>query len=84
MLVGTGIFSFGYMTGVTARRGKNRTVKEVKPICGCNHSLSYHDPDTGRCHGWHKMTGYHPNQCACRHYDGPQPLPEIYAPDIIE
>jgi hypothetical protein len=25
--------------------------KPVKPICGCKHHFSFHDPKTGECHG---------------------------------
>ena len=57
-------------------RRKRNDLKPIKPICGCKHHLSYHDPATGRCRNgdW--------GGCACRQYSGPQPLPEYFAPEM--
>lgn len=71
---------------------KRHAEKPPKPVCGCAHHYSFYDPETSECHGavdeptkfdaygheiaWKKV------QCACRHYTGPEPLPEMYAPEI--
>lgn len=90
MLAGAGIFLAGMVTGRTWP-SRRRKVKPVKPICGCKHHHSFHDPDTGACYG--KATeaeynviggwiGEHKVPCTCRKYSGPEPLPELFAPEI--
>jgi hypothetical protein len=63
-----------------------RKLKDKRPVCGCLHHLSYHDKKTSQCNG------YEPGvvqagtklkvQCRCRQYVGPEPLANIYAPEI--
>lgn len=31
-------------------RGGRRTPREPKPVCGCRHHLSFHDPTDRACH----------------------------------
>ena len=63
-------------------RRKGPKVKPVKPVCGCDHHHSYHDPATGECHGrvYVGMGAY--ENCTCKQYSGPVPMPEYYAPEI--
>lgn len=60
--------------------------KPVKPVCGCTHHHSYHDPQTGQCSGQvyigHWNMSDHHEPCTCRQYSGPVPLPEVYAPEV--
>lgn len=48
-----------------------------RPVCGCGHHLSYHDPNTGQC--LHKRTflqrHVYTAQCSCQQYIGPEPVP---------
>jgi hypothetical protein len=63
------------------RRKGPRPLAPVEPFCGCDHHRSFHDPQTGQCHGL--MDG-DPLKvpCTCRQYSGPVPLPEFYAPEV--
>jgi hypothetical protein len=67
-------------------RRKGPKVKVVKPVCGCEHHHSYHDPETGECgyveHAYEGNGVYADLHCPCRQYSGPQPLPEFYAPEV--
>ena len=72
------------------RRGPTRP-PTPKPICGCGHHHSFHEPATGICKGVNRQTKYsnggsnlgtHPFPCTCQQYSGPQPLPEFYATEI--
>jgi hypothetical protein len=65
--------------------------KDVKPICGCGHHHSYHDPATSKCNhgsmqhvGWEKNgnSKYEKWTCVCRQYSGPVPMPEFFAPEM--
>lgn len=87
MITGAGLFGSGWLAG---RLGRRRLRSPV-PECGCGHHYSYHDPETGQCHGTDRKTkyssigadlGYHEIPCTCRRYSGPQPLPEYFAPEI--
>jgi hypothetical protein len=71
--------------------GRRREPDLPKPVCGCTHHHSMHDPQTGKCNaavevGRYNASGgwvgkdYHP--CACLSYSGPVPLPSVYAPEI--
>jgi hypothetical protein len=76
------------------RRKGPKPQQPVEPICGCDHHRSFHDPQTGQCHGlmrgnplrydedWNTPTAYKQVPCTCRQYSGPVPLPEFYAPEI--
>ena len=77
------------------RRKGPKPAKAVRPVCGCGHHHSYHDPKTSECHGQVrgkaiKFTDYASRdpvaweqvQCSCRQYSGPVPIPEFYAPEI--
>ena len=66
-----------------------------KPVCGCKHHHSFHDPQTGECHGMMKgkeiefdkyqsrtAVGWERIPCTCRQYSGPVPLPEFSVHEI--
>lgn len=81
MLVGAGIFSTGYLSGLTVRRRVPQGRKPPKAVCNsCDHGIGYHEERAGRC-----LVEFDEDyMCACSHYDGPVPLPEFYAPEITE
>jgi hypothetical protein len=58
------------------RRG---ALKPPRPVCGCGHHRSFHDPATGECRA--PVPGK-VMPCTCKQYSGPVPLPEYYAPEI--
>jgi hypothetical protein len=89
LLLGAAVFAAGMLTGRLwpARRKGPKPPKPVRPVCGCEHEMSFHDPKSGECHAMMYVPGsasrssYH-TPCTCRQYSGPQPLPEYYAPEI--
>lgn len=77
------------------RRKGPKPKPDPKPVCGCKHHHSYHDPQTGQCHGTMRGKAIKFNDyasrdpvaweqvpCTCRQYSGPQPMPEFYAPEL--
>ncbi|MFI6813201.1 hypothetical protein ACIBG7_12355 [Nonomuraea sp. NPDC050328] len=84
----------GVAAGVTASwliPGRRRQ-PQIKAICGCGHRLAYHDVANGQCHGrveivthynaYGEEVAWGTEQCTCRQYDGPTPLPTVYAPEL--
>lgn len=72
------LLGFGYVIG--SLRRPPRKAPDPRPICGCAHHYSYHDPKTRVCHGRVKI-GYwnaqdHYEACTCRQYSGPVPIDE--------
>jgi hypothetical protein len=95
MLISGGMTLLGMVIGRWVFRPFARSYsppKQPKPICGCNHELSFHDPKNGICHGTVRQpsrydylgntTAWMTVQCTCKQYVGPQPLSTIYAPEI--
>lgn len=87
LITGAGMFVAGLGTGMSLGLGRLRKASEKKPVCGCKHSLAFHDPKTGECHEevlvastGSTYSGY--VQCNCRQYTGPEKLPDFYAPEI--
>jgi hypothetical protein len=89
MLAGGGLVILGVVVGwfLPVRRISRASSKTPRPLCGCDHELSFHDPASGKCHALlyvpptqARMSHHVP--CPCRQYSGPQPLPEFYAPEI--
>jgi hypothetical protein len=78
LIDGAAIMAAGVIIGrfLPARRRRPREV--IEPVCGCTHHHSFHDPETGECHG--EVRGQ--MRCTCRQYSGPVPLPEAYMPDL--
>lgn len=95
MLIGGGVFLAGMIADrlLPPRRRGPKPRKDPKPICGCGHHHSFHDPATGQCHGMMRgepikydsfkdPTAWAQVPCTCRTYSGPVPLPEYVAPEI--
>lgn len=96
LAVGTTTISF--CIGIAV--GKSQRVKPPKPEppqrpnlqCGCNHGLSYHDPQTNRCvkedqvtESYNPRTGervYKQVPCTCRQYTGDKPIDTYFSPRI--
>lgn len=81
MLAGAGIFALGAVFGRFVP-GRRKGPKPAKPVCGCEHAASYHDPQTRECHKDVYQSNGRYVRCRCRQYTGPEPMPEYYAPEI--
>jgi hypothetical protein len=94
---GAAILLAGILIGVLgdrllSRSGRRKQRTEVEAICGCEHSIAYHDRQTGHCAGMRKAASkwdefgdpvaWTEQPCTCRRYSGPEPLPEFYAPEV--
>ena len=76
------------------RRKGPKAPKPVRPLCGCAHHHSFHDPQTGQCHGtiqverprvsYNVPLQFDDAPCTCRQYSGPLPMPEYYAPELSD
>lgn len=76
-LAGAGTLLVGIIIGRIPRPKRS---KSGQAVCrSCKHGVGYHKDRTGHCH---KPVGIMRDPCDCRHYDGPTPLPEYYAPEI--
>lgn len=92
MVEGAAILLAGILIGrfLPERRRKQRAPDSVRPVCGCQHQYAFHDPESGQCsaqvevHQWNRgrWAGMAREQCPCRRYTGPEPLPEYFAPEI--
>lgn len=90
MLTGAGLFLLGALVD-RFFLARGRGTKAPKAVCGCGHELAFHDPETQGCHGrnqrvkhnkWGDKIGFEHVPCTCRQYDGPTPLPTVYAPEV--
>ena len=98
MIEGAAILLAGILIGVLAdrllSRGGRRKERPEGAICGCEHSIAYHDRQTGQCAAVRKAptkwdefgdpVAWTEQPCTCRRYSGPEPLPEFYAPEIAQ
>jgi hypothetical protein len=98
MLEGAAILLAGIVIGVLGDRLLSRHGRRVQagpvPVCGCEHSIAFHDSATGRCAAMRKAanrwdefgdpSGWVEEPCTCRRYTGPEPLPQFYAPEIAD
>lgn len=94
MIEGALILLAGILIGrlLPGRRKARRPPEAPEAVCGCRHHYSFHDPESGRCHGTDSQAtafdGYGIARawkqipCTCRKYAGPEPLPTYYAPEI--
>lgn len=94
MLAGGGLLAAGWLVGrfAPARSWTPKPPQPPQAICGCEHALAFHDPATGQCHAmveiptelgdWNEVVEWENEQCTCRQYTGPTPLPTIYAPEV--
>lgn len=69
--------------GLGRLRRTPRVAKDPKPVCGCTHHLSMHDPTTNQCHATRQVNDYgEPTRfvtCTCRQYVGPKPIDTFFA-----
>jgi len=81
--------STGY--GLGRWRRSTSSPKPPKLQCSCKHGLSFHDKDTGHCHGTDQLptynkngtwVGYQHKPCTCRQYDGPIPYDTYVAREL--
>lgn len=79
MAVGAGLVGVGVVAGRFWRPARAESRVPHEYFCGCEHALSFHDPETGRCHGIIRnySTDFESVECTCRHYDGPPKLDSI-------
>lgn len=91
MIEGAAILLAGIVVGWWGRRLAERQppsgAPKSGPLCSCGDPPSLHDPKTKQCHAEHLVSWNHYGAkelrpCPCRRYDGPEPLPEFYAPEI--
>lgn len=89
LLEGGTLVAAGVLLGrfLPARRRGPKPPPPVRPICGCNHSISFHADGKGPC-AWVGEKHYRSGvgtvtpKCTCLTYVGPVPMPELYAPEI--
>ena len=62
--------------------GRRRKSKKPKPICGCGHGLHDHGKDGCNAQVCYDRLYNRWRECTCRKYVGPEPLAELYAPEI--
>lgn len=91
ILAGGGLTILGILIG-RFMPGRRRVDKQPKAICGCGHAYAFHNKETSACN--HKRLqdmynkkgdyiGKQPVGCPCERYDGPTPLGDIIANEII-
>ncbi|MGH7743271.1 MAG: hypothetical protein ACREQ5_00415 [Candidatus Dormibacteria bacterium] len=86
ILAAGGVATVAYVAGRIGRPVK--APKQPKLECSCGHGYGLHE-ENGACRGaFHRAakwdsgglpTYYEYAQCACRLYDGPEPLPRVWA-----
>jgi hypothetical protein len=95
MLAGAFILAIGILLGrlLPERRKEPRPLKSPRPVCGCTHHYSMHDPETGACNEvvngkplrfdrFEEPIQWEQVGCACLRYSGPEPLPTYIATEI--
>jgi hypothetical protein len=84
LAVGGVLAAAGFLAG-RAGRGRPGGLPNGA-VCGCQHPLAMHDPQTQECHGRTKEREMGMSQmtdCRCRQYDGPRPIEELFAPQYL-
>lgn len=85
------LVSVGVGRFIPNRRRRPKPPPPIKPICGCMHHKSSHDPKTGACNAAVERPKYNSigdhigieyRDCACRQYVGPEPHTEFYPPEM--
>lgn len=94
MLEGALILLAGILIGrfLPGRRKARKQAGGPEPVCGCEHHYSFHDPESGKCHGMVSQATYFDSygaerawkqvSCTCRKYAGPELMPTYYVPEI--
>jgi hypothetical protein len=91
MIEGAAVLLAGLVIGYLAGRSRGRASappapKAIEAMCSCNHPRGQHVDGKGACKA--ENTFWTPDNwnvfrpCACQLYDGPEPLPQFYAPEI--
>ena len=92
LAVGAVILAVGMLIG---RRMRRKPPKPPAIKCGCGHNYGAHE-NGGRCmagvktanewsldkYGDREASHWHYPQCPCRAYDGPEPLPRSWTPEL--
>jgi hypothetical protein len=90
MFEGAAILLAGIVIGVLGDRLLSRRggPKLAVAVCGCEHSIAFHDLAAGKCACMRKVanrwdefgdpTGWTEEPCRCRQYTGPEPVPQFY------
>jgi hypothetical protein len=77
----------GVLVGRFLPGRRPKQVKQPKAICGCTHSIGFHEGLTGHCTGlmdkWSANTGTRQVPCTCQHYDGPKSIDTYFAPQLL-
>jgi hypothetical protein len=86
LLVGAGLVVVpgwvGWLLGRAAGRRSAPPAAASALLCSCGHGYGSHE-DGRRCHGAdaRRRNGVQVlDPCPCRGYDGPEPLPRVWAP----
>ncbi len=83
MLAGVFILAIGILVGRLLAALRPALPKQPKPVCGCTHHYSVHDPKGDmRCNVAIYVGSTYRGKCACLRYSGPVPLPEYFATEI--
>jgi hypothetical protein len=85
LAVGAALLAAGFLAGRIGR--VSRRPPDDKPICGCTHHRSMHDPEGGTCRAHIKrgnwFDGYHYDPCQCQQYSGPVPIEMLWTPPVL-
>ena len=87
MIEGAAILLVGLVAGYLAGRRNRRTAapKIIEAVCSCRHPRGQHVDGKGACQAKSKESANGVQMfvpCPCQLYDGPEPLPQFYAPEI--
>lgn len=87
MIEGAVIALISMAIGILVGRRKRPPVPENVARCSCEHVRSMHVDGTGPCEMLVRVKGTsvkgsHYDKCKCHGYDGPEPIPGFYAPEI--
>lgn len=90
LAVGGGLALGGWLAGRFGRGSQsgNHTAPGTATVCSCGHGYGSHD---GPCraeierphyHSYGGRSGYEWVPCPCQAYDGPEPLPRVWATEL--
>jgi hypothetical protein len=87
MIEGAAILLVGLVAGYLAGRRNRSTPVPItsEAMCSCRHPRGQHLEGKGACQAKTKESANGVQMfvpCACQLYDGPEPLPQFYAPEI--
>ncbi|ADB29147.1 hypothetical protein Kfla_0016 [Kribbella flavida DSM 17836] len=86
MIEGAAILLVGLVTGYLAgRRSRRPEPLTGAAVCSCHHPRGQHLDGKGPCQADNKQSVNGVQvflSCPCQLYDGPEPLPQFYAPEI--